>query len=182
MTLQSGEQITESIEITTCSPEETRLLGEIIGQFIDQKMTISLAGDLGAGKTVFVQGLARGLEVPSDYYITSPTYTLVNEYPGRLKLFHADLYRISDGISGAAELFDIGFEEFYEANGVIVVEWANRLASGELAEDMAVSISMIDDLTRKFILIFYGRNFFFYGRKKTNLIQLLKKTFETRKR
>ena len=170
MSFHSVEQTTESIEITTGSPEETRLLGEIIGQSIDQKMTISLSGDLGAGKTVFVQGLARGLDVPSDYYITSPTYTIVNEYPGRLKLFHADLYRISD----AAELFDIGFEEFYEANGVIAIEWSDRLASGELAEDLAVSISTVDDLTRKFIL-------FFYGRGKTNLIKLLKKTFETRK-
>jgi len=175
MTLQSSEQMTVSIEITTCSPEETRLFGEIIGQSIDQKMTISLSGDLGAGKTVFVQGLARGLEVPSDYIITSPTYTIVNEYPGRLKLFHADLYRISSGISGASELFDIGFEEFYETNGVIVVEWPDRLPQGELTEDLAISISMVDNLTRKFLL-------FFYGRKKTNLIKLLKKTFETCKR
>lgn len=165
----------ESIEITTCSPEETRLLGQLIGQSIDQKTTISLAGDLGAGKTVFVQGLARGLEVPPDYYITSPTYTLVNEYPGRLALFHADLYRISNGVSGAAELDDIGFEEFYDTNGVIVVEWADRLPPGELREDLAITISTVDDITRKFIL-------FFCGRKKTNLIELLKNTFETRKR
>jgi tRNA threonylcarbamoyladenosine biosynthesis protein TsaE len=171
MNVQPGEQANEEIEITTRSPEETRSLGEILGRNINQKTTISLSGDLGTGKTVFVQGLARGLEVPSDYTITSPTYTIVNEYPGRLKLFHADLYRISGGISGAAELFDIGFEEFYEANGVIVVEWANRLAPGELKEDLAVSISTVDDLTRTFIL-------FFYGRGKTNLINLLKKTFE----
>ncbi len=174
MTFLSNGPPTESIEITTSSPDETRWLGEIIGKGIDQKMTISLSGDLGAGKTVFVQGLAMGLEVPSDYIITSPTYTLVNEYPGRLKLFHADLYRISSGISGATELFDIGFEEFYESNGVIAVEWADRLAPGELEEDLTISISTVDDLTRRFIL-------FFYGRKNTNLIQLLKKTFETRK-
>ncbi len=167
--------MTEPIEITTTSPHETRLLGKIIGQSIDQKMTISLSGDLGAGKTVFVQGLANGLDVPSDYIITSPTYTIVNEYPGRLALFHADLYRISGGISGAAELFDIGFEEFYDTNGVIVVEWADRLAPGELKENLAVSISTVDDLTRKFIL-------FFYGREKKILVKRLKKTFETHKR
>ena len=181
MTLHPDGQTTKSIEITTGSAEETRLLGEIIGQSIDQKMTISLSGDLGAGKTVFVQGLAKGLKVPPDYIITSPTYTLVNEYPGRLKLFHADLYRISSGISGTAELFDIGFEEFYDSDGVIVVEWADRLPPGELAEDLAVSISTVDDLTRTFILFFYGRKLFFYGREKSNLIQLLKKTFVTRK-
>ncbi|MCD6585562.1 MAG: tRNA (adenosine(37)-N6)-threonylcarbamoyltransferase complex ATPase subunit type 1 TsaE [Desulfobacteraceae bacterium] len=182
MTFHPDIKVTESIEISTGSPKETRLLGEIIGQSIDQKMTISLSGDLGAGKTVFVQGLARGLAVPSDYIITSPTYTIVNEYPGRIKLFHADLYRISGGISGTAELFDIGFEEFYESNGVIVVEWADRLAPGELKEDLAVSISTVDALTRKFILFFYGRKLFFYGREKSNLIKLLKKTFEMHKR
>jgi len=182
MNVQSGEQPDESIEITSRSPEETKLLGEIIGQSIDQKTTISLSGDLGAGKTVFVQGLAKGLDVPSDYYITSPTYTIVNEYPGRLKLVHADLYRLPSGLSGASELFDIGFEEFYDSDVVIVVEWADRLASGELAEDLAVSISTVDDLTRTFILFFYGQKLFFCGREKSNLINLLKKTFETHKR
>ncbi len=156
----------EFIEIKTNSPNETRLLGEIIGRSLHEKTTISLAGDLGAGKTVFVQGLARGLGVPSDYIITSPTYTLVNEYPGRLNLFHADLYRISE----AAELEDIGFEDFSDADGVLVIEWANRLASNELPEDLAVRIQIVDDLTRQFMI-------FFCGRKKTNLIQLLKTTF-----
>jgi len=166
--------MTESIQITTCSPEETRLLGEMIGREIDQKKVILLSGDLGAGKTVFVQGLARGLEVPPDYYITSPTYTLVNEYPGRLKLFHADLYRISGGLSGADELSDIGFDEFYASDGVLVVEWADRLGEKNFAQDMAICIRTVDELTRHFV-------FFFYGRKKTNLIELLKNTFETHK-
>jgi tRNA threonylcarbamoyladenosine biosynthesis protein TsaE len=178
MSVQPGRQLTESIEITTRSPEETRTLGEILGRNIDQKTTISLSGDLGAGKTVFVQGLAKGLDVPSDYYVTSPTYTIVNEYPGRLHLVHADLYRIA----GAEELFDIGFEEFHDSDGVIVIEWADRLAPGELAEDLAVSICTVDDLIRTFTLFFYGQKLFFCGREKSNLINLLKKTFETHKR
>lgn len=175
MTVQFDEQIPESITITTDSPEGTRRLGETIGRRLYQKTIISLSGDLGAGKTVFVQGLARGLDVPPDYYVTSPTYTLVNEYPGRRSLIHADLYRIAGGTAGASELEDIGFEQFYDTDGVIVVEWADRLPPGALAEDFSVSITMVDDSTRDFIL-------FFYGRKKTNLIQHLKKTFETSKR
>lgn len=175
MTVHLDEQMPESIKITTGSPEDTRWFGEIIGHHIDQKTIISLSGDLGAGKTVFVQGLARGLDVPPDYYVTSPTYTLVNEYPGRLNLIHADLYRIAGGIAGASELEDIGFEEFYDSDGVIVVEWADRLAPGALAEDFSISITMVDDLARNFIL-------FFHGRKKPNLIQHLKKTFKTCKR
>ena len=159
----------DPLKITTHSPDRTRFIGEIIGRAIDTKTVIALTGDLGAGKTVFVQGLARGLEVPPDYYITSPTYTLINEYPGRIRLFHVDLYRIT----AQAELFDIGFEDICDGDGVVVVEWADRLESGELSEDMAITINIIDDTTREF-------HIFFYGRKKTNLLQHLKDTLITK--
>ena len=167
MSSASISKAAESIEITTFSPEETRRLGEIVGQEIDRETFISLAGDLGSGKTVFVQGLARGLDVPTDDHITSPTYTLVNQYSGRLALFHADLYRIS----GVAELSDIGFDEFYAADSVLVVEWADRMGPDFPGPDIAISIRMVEDFTRKFTL-------FLYGRKNTNLIKLLQKTFE----
>ena len=71
------------IQRTTRSASETRKLGQIIGTLIDRPMRIALTGDLGSGKTVFVQGLAKGLDVSERYYITSPTFTLINEYPGR---------------------------------------------------------------------------------------------------
>jgi tRNA threonylcarbamoyladenosine biosynthesis protein TsaE len=70
---------------------ETQKLGQSIGKWIQQPLVIALTGDLGSGKTAFVQGLAEGLEVPGQYYITSPTFTLINEYPGRLPFFHIDL-------------------------------------------------------------------------------------------
>lgn len=155
----------EPLKILTRSPDKTRLIGKIIGQAIDSKTIIALTGDLGAGKTVFVQGLARGLDVPQNYYVTSPTYTFINEYPGRIGLFHIDLYRISS----ATELFDIGFDEICNQDGVVVVEWADRLKAGELSEDMAITIKTIDDTIREFC-------FFFYGRKKTNLLNHLKDT------
>ena len=82
------------INIETKSVADTQRLGQQIGRLINEPTTIALIGDLGSGKTAFVQGLARGLEVPSTYYITSPTFTLVNEYPGRLPLYHIDLYRL----------------------------------------------------------------------------------------
>ena len=137
-------------------------------------MTISLTGDLGAGKTVFVQGLARGLDVPPDYYITSPTYTLINEYPGRVRLAHADLYRIHDNV----QLTDTGLEDILDRNDVLVMEWANRLPHGYLPEDLAITITtpnispnaLADEFTRKIAL-------FFYGRPKINLIDRLKNTF-----
>jgi tRNA threonylcarbamoyladenosine biosynthesis protein TsaE len=96
---------TPAWEITTCSALETLALGRRVGALARPGLVLALYGDLGAGKTVFVQGLARGLGVPEKCPVTSPTFTLINEYPGRLRLFHIDLYRISDLV----ELDDIGF-------------------------------------------------------------------------
>ena len=96
-----------SFETTTHSVEETRAFGERLGRHIIAGTTIALTGDLGSGKTAFVQGIARGLHVPAEYYITSPTFTLINEYPGRLRLHHVDLYRIED----PTEIEEIGLHE-----------------------------------------------------------------------
>jgi len=160
--------MTPSLEIITRSPEETLNLGELIGLSITGKFTIALTGDLGAGKTVFVQGLARGLDVNRDDPVTSPTYTLVNNYPGRVPLFHADLYRLS----GASELEGIGFEDMVDADAVLVVEWADRLPPGELAEDLAIRMVATGESIRHISL-------FFYGRKKTDLIDQLQINFQT---
>ena len=95
-------------KITTQTAQETQKLGIKIGQRITHPLVIGLSGDLGSGKTAFVQGLAEGLEVPGEYYITSPTFTLINEYPGRFPLIHIDLYRLDD----IRDLEDIGLDEF----------------------------------------------------------------------
>ena len=88
--------VSKKIDIIAHSVDETRKLGQKIGTLIKQPLVIALIGDLGSGKTAFVQGLACGLEVPDGYYITSPTFTLINEYPGRHPLAHVDLYRLED--------------------------------------------------------------------------------------
>jgi len=80
--------MTPLIQFTSDSPGMTRKTGETIGASLTESTVIALNGDLGAGKTVFVQGLASGLEVSEDYIVTSPTYTIINEYPGRLQLYH----------------------------------------------------------------------------------------------
>ena len=105
-------------QITTDSPEATKQLGEKIGRHIDANMVIALFGDLGSGKTAFVQGLARGLDVPDGYYVTSPTYTLINEYPGRHTLYHIDLYRIDSPVDFA----EIGIDEILYNNGVSIAQ------------------------------------------------------------
>lgn len=109
--------------ITTTSAEQTRLLGREIGRRLNEGAVIRLMGNLGSGKTCFVQGLAGGLEVPDGYEITSPTYALIHEYPGRLPLVHVDLYRIYDDMDAEA----IGLWDLMSQNSVVAVEWAERL-------------------------------------------------------
>jgi len=106
---------------------------------------IALTGDLGTGKTVFTQGLAKGLVVSDEYYITSPTYTLINEYPGRLTLFHVDLYRLN----GDMDIETIGLDELIEHQGVVVIEWANRLDSRFLTTYIDIHLEFCNDTTRR---------------------------------
>ena len=104
------------------SPAATELLGEKFGRAAQRGWVIALSGDLGAGKTQFVRGVARGLETSGRVH--SPTFTLVNEYGGgRLKLFHLDLYRLET----AEQIYAAGIDEYLQPDGVSVIEWAERL-------------------------------------------------------
>jgi tRNA threonylcarbamoyladenosine biosynthesis protein TsaE len=142
----------------TRSPDETRQIGETLGYLLEAGMRIGLQGDLGSGKTVFVQGLARGLEVPTDYYVTSPTYNIINEYPGRHVLFHIDLYRMGQisMLEDLCELEDIGFPEILDGKGVVAIEWADMLAKPIVSPDFSIQLDIMDDTTRKIHLIAYG--------------------------
>ncbi len=144
--------ISRQIQITTHSLEETQALGQKIGTWLGAGAVLALTGDLGSGKTAFTQGIARGLDVPVDYYITSPTYTLINEYPGRCHLFHADLYRIENSV----DFDDIGLYEIMDSDGVVVIEWADRLHENLLSEYIAIHIEMLDDESRKIRITAYG--------------------------
>ncbi len=109
------------MEFMTNSLAETQALGERLAEKLGAGTIVAFTGDLGAGKTAFISGLATGLGITDR--VTSPTYTIVNEYDGgRLPLFHFDLYRLS----GAEELFDIGWEDYLERGGVCAVEWSER--------------------------------------------------------
>ena len=135
-------------QITTRSIEETQNLSQKLGELLNQPTVIALNGDLGAGKTAFVQGLARGLEVPKEYYITSPTFTLINEYPGRLGLLHVDLYRL-DSI---ADIEDIGLDERLYDQAVIAIEWADKLPDSLPDRHLSVKMDIIDDNCRNLSL------------------------------
>lgn len=142
---------TES-QITTRCVDETRKLGETIGAVVTAGTVLALYGDLGSGKTSFVQGLGRGLGVPDDYYITSPSYTLINEYPGRFLLFHIDLYRIANPV----DIEDIGLYEILEEDGVVAIEWAERMGNDLPPNHVKLQFKIIDDKARKISIIPQG--------------------------
>lgn len=140
--------------ITSHSPEETVRIGEFLGKYLKNGSVIALSGELGSGKTCLTQGIARGLGVPDDLYVTSPSYTLVNEYPGRLRLFHVDLYRIDN----AVELDEIGLDEIIESDHATVIEWAEKMIEALPKERLFVSISIVDDRTRNLHLTGCGQS------------------------
>ena len=124
------------MEFVTHSREETAALGGRLADALKTGRVVAFTGDLGAGKTAFVSGMARALGV--EERVTSPTFTIVNEYEGgRLPLFHFDMYRLG----GADELFHIGWEDYLSRGGVCAEEWSENVA--EAIEDGAVRVSIV---------------------------------------
>lgn len=122
-------------ELTTRAEAETEAAGAALAKTLRPGDVVALRGGLGMGKTAFVRGLARGLGCPDR--VTSPTFTLVNEYEGgRLPLFHFDMYRLRD----AGELFDIGWEEYLDRGGVCAAEWSERVTEALPPESVTVTI------------------------------------------
>ena len=127
----------------TYSPTETEELAQKLAPFLFPGAVIAYRGDLGAGKTAFTRGLARGLGVTDR--VTSPTYTIVNEYlGGRMPLFHFDMYRLGS----EDELFDIGWDDYLERGGVCAVEWSENVW-GAMEDAIVITITRLDEDTRK---------------------------------
>ena len=134
------------MEFITHSPEETEAVGAALGRIVPAGTVIAYCGDLGAGKTAFTRGLARALGCTEQ--VTSPTYTIVNEYlSGRCPLFHFDMYRLRS----ADDLWDIGWEDYLDRNGVCAVEWSENVREA-LEDAMTVRIDKLGDDTRRITL------------------------------
>ena len=147
---------------STTSVQETIELGRALGQSLVGGLTIGLTGPLGAGKTQLIKGIALGNGLKNDRDVTSPTFTLIHEYPGRLALFHLDAYRLK----GSAELQSLGFDELIRNDAAVVVEWADRvlpampddrlwidiITTGE--EQRALTISAVGEIARRCITSF----------------------------
>ena len=132
---RKGAVNTVQHEYITDNAQQTEQLGEKLGRVLTPGTVLAYTGDLGAGKTAFTRGLARGLEIPER--ITSPTFTIVNEYEGgRLPLFHFDMYRLGS----SDELFDIGWEDYLVRGGVCAVEWSENVDDVLDADTIRVDI------------------------------------------
>lgn len=123
------------LQFKTNNAIETEELGRKIADALKGGEVIAMTGDLGAGKTTMTKALAKGLGI--EEYVTSPTFTIVNEYEGRLKLFHFDIYRIAD----IEEMYDLGFEEYIYGDGVSIIEWSNLIK--EILPEDTINIEIL---------------------------------------
>ena len=130
-------------EYITKNEHETELVGESFAAGLPKGAVIAMYGDLGAGKTAFVRGMARGMGI--DCRVSSPTFTIVNEYLGEKELIHFDMYRLSD----ADELFDIGWEDYLSRGAVCAVEWSENVEDAFFGDEYVVRIEKLGDSERK---------------------------------
>lgn len=140
-----------SIIIKTTSVKETIAIGKKLGKLMSPGDVIYLTGELGAGKTCFVKGIAEGLGIRGKD-ITSPTFIIINEYKGKIPLYHIDLYRI--GVID--DLRDIGMEELVYGKGVTAIEWAERIKDVLPDERLDVTLKWVDEKTRSIVIKAFG--------------------------
>lgn len=136
------------MELISSSPEETQKIGIAIGRLLTAGDVVCLYGDLGSGKTCLAQGIIKGLDVASDKYLRSPTFTLINQYKGRMPVCHLDLYRMGN----IEEIENIGIEEYFSGDEVVIIEWAEKLERLLPEKRIDINIEAVNIGTRKFII------------------------------
>ena len=142
------------IKLISQSAEETHFLGEKLGSLLQGGNILCLSGDMGAGKTAFTKGIGKGMGI--EEYITSPTYTIVNEHEGRIPLYHFDVYRLES----VEEMYEIGYEEYFFSKAAVVIEWADIIE--EIIPDERLWITLkksSEDNVREIILDPIGKQY-----------------------
>jgi len=137
-----------NVTIESATHADTVRLGRLLAGLLQPGMVIALIGDLGAGKTTLVKGIASGLLNIDEREVTSPTFTIVQEYSGAMPLYHVDAYRLDS----ALDLEAVGFEDYIDGNGVTVIEWADRITDALPPETLTISIEQHGELHRRFRL------------------------------
>lgn len=141
------------LDIVSHSLAQTHRLGARLGELLQSGDLVLLEGDLGTGKTSLTQGVAEGLEIHQ--VVSSPTFTLLKEYEGRLPLYHFDLYRLDE----PDEILALGFEEYFYGSGVCVVEWANKAEDIWPQEHLRIQLKMVSDTKRGLLLTGVGARY-----------------------
>lgn len=134
------------IEYISHSERETEQIGARFAESLPGGTVVAMYGDLGAGKTAFVRGMAKGMGL--DCRVSSPTFTIVNEYLGSRELIHFDMYRLNS----ADELYDIGWEDYLNRGAVCAVEWSEKVLDAFTGEEYTVRIDKLDDVSRRIII------------------------------
>ena len=143
----------DHITVKLASLAETERLGRFLGEIAEPGDVIILNGPLGAGKTTMTQFIGTGLEVPVECYITSPTFSLMHEYPGRLTIYHMDLYRLSS----EEEIEDLGFVEYIYGQGLTIIEWPDRLGEMLPDEHLDINLAMVGEDCRTAVISAHGK-------------------------
>ena len=137
------------------SPPETIRIGKTIGSSLQAGDVVALMGELGAGKTQFIKGLAQGVGVGKSAYVSSPSFTLINEYKGEIPFYHIDLYRLEE----EKEAEELGLEEYFYGDGITAIEWADRIPSLLPGELLRVNIHYTGKQTRSIELAAKGKRY-----------------------
>jgi len=138
--------------IVTTSPRQSQNLGQNLGKLVQGGEIIGLVGELGAGKTCFVRGFAQGIEVGADAWVRSPTFTLINEYSGRLPVYHIDLYRVGK----QSEIESLNLREYLYGDGVSLIEWFEFLPAREVDEYLEIRIAHGGGNRRELTFVAHG--------------------------
>lgn len=146
---------TVTLRLTTQKDDETLEVGVLLGRELLPGDLVALTGDLGAGKTCLVKGISKGLQVPEECYVRSPSFMILNIYEGRVLLYHLDLYRIRDPF----ELEELGYRDFFFGEGVTVIEWADKIPDLLPPDRLNLTFSFLDETRRELNLEMTGERF-----------------------
>jgi tRNA threonylcarbamoyladenosine biosynthesis protein TsaE len=141
------------VVIQTKSPSETVRLGKRIGRLLQPREVVALVGELGAGKTQFIKGLAAGVGIGTPTYVSSPSFTLINEYPGEIPFYHVDLFRLER----EKDAEELGLEDYFQSGGITAIEWADKILSLLPKELLLIHITYTGKNTRSLEIIGKGK-------------------------
>jgi len=141
--------------LSSKSPEQTLYWGKLLGMMLEGGDVVALIGELGTGKTTLTQGIADGLGVGKECYVTSPTFTIINEYKGRVPVYHLDFYRIES----PSEIENLGLEEYLLGEGVAIIEWAEKIKKFLSREYLMIILDYVEYSVRKMSMRGVGRRY-----------------------